>query len=41
MGLLEDACEYDIYVKSSHLGEDEKYLHLSALNEALQDQNLA
>jgi len=40
MGLLEDA-EHDIYVKWSHLSDNEKCLHLSALNEALQDQNLA
>ena len=44
MGLLEDArmSDYDIYVKLSRLGEAEKFLHLSVLNEALQsDQNLA
>ena len=44
MGLLEDArmSDYEIYVKLSRLGEAEKFLHLSVLNEALQsDQNLA
>ena len=41
MGLLKDA-EYDIHVKWSHLSDNEKYLHLSALtDEALQDWNLA
>ena len=41
---LEDAriSDYDIYVKLSHLGEAENFLHLSVLNEALQsDKNLA
>ena len=40
-GVARGMTEYDTYVKLSRLSEDEKYLHLSALNEALQDQNLA